>query len=211
MIRVRGLPGPLPAGERLLWQGAPDRRVLARKVLHIRKLIVYFACIAIWMGCSKIAQGTPLGEAALKTLFVLLVGAVPVGLVAVYSWLVARNTIYTITNRRVALHIGLALPVTINLPFAQIASADLSRRADGSGDLSVTLNGHNRFAYIVLWPHARPWRFAPARPTLRALPDALAVAQLLARALAASADMAAPVLQGAPAATSSVPHATMPA
>ena len=31
-----GLPEPLPRGERLLWQGAPDWRVMAREAMHLR-------------------------------------------------------------------------------------------------------------------------------------------------------------------------------
>ena len=40
-----GLPEPLPAGERILWQGAPDWRALAVHVFHVRKLAAYFAGI----------------------------------------------------------------------------------------------------------------------------------------------------------------------
>ena len=49
----------------------------------------------------------------------------PLALAYAYAWLVARSSVYSITNRRVVLHIGLALPVTLNLPLAQVASADV--------------------------------------------------------------------------------------
>ena len=42
---VRGLPEPLPPGETLLWQGAPDWRVLARHGFHLRQLVGYFGVI----------------------------------------------------------------------------------------------------------------------------------------------------------------------
>ena len=42
-----GLPEPLPAGEHVLWQGAPDWRTLARHVFHVRTLVVYFAVILV--------------------------------------------------------------------------------------------------------------------------------------------------------------------
>ena len=32
---VTGLPEPLPAGERVLWQGSPDWRALAREAFHL--------------------------------------------------------------------------------------------------------------------------------------------------------------------------------
>jgi len=33
---VPGLPGPLPAGEALLWQGRPSFEGLAKRALHLR-------------------------------------------------------------------------------------------------------------------------------------------------------------------------------
>ena len=33
---IRGLPGDLPEGEKILWQGAPDARTFARSALHTR-------------------------------------------------------------------------------------------------------------------------------------------------------------------------------
>ena len=37
-----GLPEPLPPGERIVWQGAPDWRVLALHAYHLRQLAGYF-------------------------------------------------------------------------------------------------------------------------------------------------------------------------
>jgi hypothetical protein len=210
-MSLRGLPSPLPAGERLLWQGAPDWRVLARSALHVRKLALYFSLIAAWVTLSSVSSGAAPAETALALLRAAALGAVPVGLAALYAWAVARGSVYTITSQRVVLHIGLALPVTMNLPFAQIMSADLNGRADGSGDISLTLGKGDRLSWIVLWPHARAWRLAAPQPTLRALRDVQKAGQILSRALAASADMAVPVLEGAPAPAVAPAHATMAA
>ena len=38
-----GLPEPLPAGERVLWQGKPDWKRLANEAFHVRQVAVYFA------------------------------------------------------------------------------------------------------------------------------------------------------------------------
>ena len=38
-----GLPSALPAGEHVVWQGAPDWRSLAVQAFHVRKIAVYFA------------------------------------------------------------------------------------------------------------------------------------------------------------------------
>ena len=54
--RPSGLPGPLPDGETLLWRGAPDWRVLARDTLHVRAMAVYFALIAAGAACRPRAR-----------------------------------------------------------------------------------------------------------------------------------------------------------
>ena len=66
---------------------------------------------------------------------------------------------------------------------------------DGTGDIALQLGKGDRVAYLILWPHARPWRLAKAEPMLRAIPHADRVAQVLARALAAAADAPAPALE----------------
>ena len=38
--------------------------------------------------------------------------------------------------------------------------------SDGAGDIALTLLPGQRIAYMVLWPHARPWRLAKAQPVL---------------------------------------------
>ncbi|MDO9489417.1 MAG: PH domain-containing protein, partial [Sphingomonadaceae bacterium] len=42
---VRGLPGRLPQGEHILWQGSPDWRSLARTVFHVRAITLYFTAL----------------------------------------------------------------------------------------------------------------------------------------------------------------------
>jgi hypothetical protein len=87
----------------------------------------------------------------------------------------------------VVLRFGVAIPMAFNLPFRQIKTAGLRRHADGSGDIPLKLMGVERIAYVVLWPHARPWHFAPAEPMLRAIANPARVAEILAGALAADA------------------------
>lgn len=195
----------------MLWQGAPDARVLARTALHTRKLALYFGLLACWAGASAALAGEGAAASALSLLKFAGVGAVPIILALVYAWAVSRGTVYTITNRRVVLHIGLALPVTLNLPFARVAAADVKAAADGSGDLSLSLSGRDRFAYAVLWPHARPWRFTNPQPTLRCLADVQLAAQVLARALAAASGMAAPVMASDTHSPAMAQHATIAA
>lgn len=188
----RGLPERLPAGERLLWQGAPDWRRLAQDAFHIRGLALYFGAIVAFCLASAVMGGRPLHETAVSTALLAGAAMVPIGFLTAYAWLVSRSTVYTVTDQRIVLQLGLALPMTINLPYRKIEAAAVKPRANGSGDISLLLNPEDKLAYLVLWPHARPWRLKRPEPMLRAIPDANRVGQLLARALAASADMPAP-------------------
>jgi len=184
---VPGLPERLPEGETLLWQGRPGWRGLARGALHVRGIGIYFMLLALWRGAAVTSDGGSGIEAASAALTMLLVGALPIGFLLLYAWFAARDALYTITSRRVVMRVGLALPVTINLPFALIEGAALLRRADGSGDIVLRLVKGHRASWLALWPHARPWRFTQPEPMLRALADAEGVAHVLGRALAASA------------------------
>jgi hypothetical protein len=79
-----------------------------------------------------------------------------------------------------------------------IGAADLRMRADGSGDVIVTTLPGQRVSWLALWPHARPWRITRPLPMLRGLAQASVPAQILARALAASAAMPVPPVESAP-------------
>jgi hypothetical protein len=114
---------------------------------------------------------------------------VPIGLLALYAWASARSTIYSITTRRVVVRTGVALPMTVNIPFAVIGGAALAQAPDGTGDIALEIMPPHRVSWIALWPHTRSWRITRPQPALRGLAEPEAVARLLARALAASAAM----------------------
>ena len=178
----RGLPGPLPEGETVLWQGAPRVAALMRHGLHARLVVAYFAGAAVLAALAAWAQGRTLGSAAVS---VGLIGAgllAVLGLIRLLAILIARTTLYTITTRRVVMQIGIALPVTLNIPFGIVEGAGLKTNPDGTGDIPLTLGGDGRIGILHLWPHARPWRLSRPEPMLRAVPDAAQVAAILARA-----------------------------
>ncbi|WP_421854993.1 photosynthetic complex putative assembly protein PuhB [Novosphingobium sp.] len=173
---IRGLPGDLPPGEAILWQGTPDAWVFARSALGARWIGGYFALLVGW----ALVSGTPLG-ALLTAGF----GVLAMGLTYGFALLVARSTVYTITNRRVVLRIGVALSKCINLPLVKLGGADLRGLGAGYGDIALTLQGPSMLGYAMLWPHARPFRLAKPQPMLRALPNAAEAAGILAKATAA--------------------------
>ena len=181
---VRGLPGHLPAGEVLLWQGAPSWWALACHALHLRAVAGYFAVLLTWRAAAGWSGSpTELG-ASMLPLFGLTAGAL--ALTAAFAWLTAKTTVYSVTNRRVVLRYGMALPKAVNVPFALVLGAGLRTNPGGTGDIPLSLERAGKLPYPLMWPHVRPWRISRAQPMLRAIPDAALVAQRLSRALAAA-------------------------
>jgi len=179
---VCGLPEQLPPGEKLLWQGSPDWRALALRAFHVRKLVVYFAALLVLRVMVLLGgESTPL-QMALSALWMVALGVVAVGSITLVAWLSARAAVYTITDKRIVMRIGIVLTLTFNLPFKRIESAGLHLDADGSGDIPLTLAGGDRIAWLNLWPHARPWRLTQPEPMLRCVPRAAEVARLLSQA-----------------------------
>lgn len=182
---VRGLPGHLPDGENIAWQGSPGWVPITRRVFHAPLVAGYFAVLVGW-ALIGVADGQRTLATALPGIGVTLgVGATAVGLLAALGWLTARATIYTITNRRVVLRFGVALPKCVNLPFSQIVAAGLQVHADGSGDLPLRLT-ETRLGFIHLWPNVRPWRVGTPEPMLRGVAEPERVARLLTDALLAA-------------------------
>lgn len=185
-----GLPASLPEGERVLLLAKPSWRSLAIHAFHARKIGVYCAAILAWRVGAALAGGKSLGGALGDAAGVAPLAALGVLLPIALAYAYGRTTVYTLTDRRIVLRSGVALPVTFNLPFARIEAAALRRYADGTGDIPLKLAGHTRLAFAHLWPSARPWRINNPEPMLRALPDVDAFAQALSRALAAAHGMA---------------------
>ncbi|MBC8056203.1 MAG: PH domain-containing protein [Rhizobiales bacterium] len=193
-----GLPEPLPRGERILWQGSPDWRVMAREALHTRMLSIYFGVLLAWRGATVLGNGGSLLDAGVAVLWLLPFAVLAIAVLTLMAWLIARTSVYTVTDKRVVMRIGVVLNITFNLPHAQIESAGLRSNPDGSGDLTLLLADTDRIAYVHLWPHARPWHVKRTQPMLRALPDVRGVAALLSAALADSAGVARSALPPQP-------------
>lgn len=179
---VPGLPEELPPGESILWQGAPDWKRFAVRALHARKLAIYFAALLLLRLTQRPDITSQLG-------FVLL-AAVGIGLVLLLAWLMARSTLYTITNRRIVMRFGIALPMSINLPFKIVDSIDLHLHDGKAGDVAIRPAMNRKLSYIVTWPHVRPWRFSPIQPMMRCLDDADEAARILVDAISLQTDKA---------------------
>jgi hypothetical protein len=181
---IPGLPGHLPPGETLLWQGSPARWPLARQALRLVPVAIYFGVLLVWQCVSALRSHDSLQQVAHAIAIPLLLGAAVLGLLSLIGWAAARATVYSITSHRVVIRHGIALPMSLNLPFVHISSASLGMHGDGTGDVALTLSKPQRVGYLLSWPHVRPGHYIQPQPTLRALADAPRAAQVLAAALA---------------------------
>ena len=175
------LPADIPEGERVLWYGRPEWVSLARNAYRGDLVAAYFGALAVWNAVVDSEAGSM--AAAIAVGKTLALGAVCLGLLGLLAWLSARTTLYVITSRRVVMKIGIALPIFFNLPHSTIVSAALRTYRGGTGDIPLTLTPGRRIAYLHLWPHARPFCFSAPQPSLREVPDAHDVADILAGAL----------------------------
>jgi len=177
-----GLPEPLPAGETILWQGAPSWQAMAKHVYRLQWLAVYFAVIVV-LQIFSVAGGEGGLAAAWSSValavVLALIGLLFVGLLAYWS---ATTTMYTLTNRRIVMRVGIVLTITFNLPYKSLKSADLKLYKDGTGDIPMQIATEDKIAFFHLWPHARPWRLAKPEPMMRCIPQAQQVATLLTEA-----------------------------
>jgi hypothetical protein len=180
-----GLPERLPANEKILWQGSPDARVLARSAFHIRKLALYFVALVALQAANVAADGASVADVLLALVWPAGLSALALLGVWTLAWLTARTAVYTVTDRRVVMRIGIVLTLTFNLPLRTIESAAMRQGSGGHGDIVLALKGPDHIAWLHLWPHARPWHLTRTQPMLRALPQVADVAALLQRAWSA--------------------------
>lgn len=195
----------LPEGERLLWEGQPSWRGLALRVFHLPLITTYFVLLFAGRTLAGVLSGQPLEAALAGGTGVFVPAAIVLPVLAVLALLYCRTTRYSLTSRRMLLQFGAVLPMTLNLPLAQIARADLKVYRDGSGDLPLGVNSEQRLSYLLLWPHVRPWRLNKVEPMLRSVPNARHVAELLGQALAEASPV--PAQATPPAAAESDPIA----
>lgn len=182
---VRGLPAPLPAGETLLWQGAPEWCRLAIDAFHVRKVAAYFGLLLAWSLAVSITEDRAPAAAVAAALWPIGLGCAAVAILAALALICARVTVYSVTTKRVVLRHGVAVSMSVNLPFNCIESASCKLLPGGCANLALKLAGADtRIAYFGLWPHARPWHIAHPQPMLRAVPDGERAARVLADALA---------------------------
>ena len=172
-----GLPEDLPRNEYIVWQGRPDWRQLAIEAFHVRKIAIYFAVMVLWQWISLL-ESNAAGMDMLKQL------GTSIGLallaLAVLSWSAywsAQATMYTLTNKRIIMRIGIVLSLTFNLPLKKITACDLQLLNKQTGNIALGIATDSPIGWLNLWPHVRAWRVASPQPTLRCVPQAESLAK----------------------------------
>lgn len=184
---IRGIPAVLPKGETLLWQGGPAWPAHAVHAYHVRKVAIYFAILLVWRIVVGVNEGHTMGAIGLSCLWIAGLGTFTSGVLALLAWLSARTTVYSITSERFVLRHGIAVPITMNVPYALLEGADLRVYRGGSGDICLKLRRDQRVGYLVTWPHLRPGRITRPQPSFRSLRQPQEAAAILAKAIAAYA------------------------
>ena len=182
--RVRGVSEALPPGERILWEGAPNARALARHLFFFRPLSAYLGAMVLWWVAVNRTQVNTEQFWATLGIQLMLVGGVIGG-----AWLLARTiangTTYAITDRRIVMRFGVIFPLTINVPLHYVEGASAREFSDKTGQIAVQLTKKESIAWIVLFPHVRPFEFSQPQPLLRGLTDPVKVGEVLRAAVLA--------------------------
>jgi Bacterial PH domain len=180
---VRGLPGDLPEGETILWQGAPDWVLLALDAFKLRWIIGYFLALVAWRTINGVMKGVDIGTSLATALAIMPLAGLAIAIFCFLAWLNSRSTVYTITSQRVVMRFGAALTKAINIPFKIIESASADVKQNGSGVVAVKLLAPNKIPMLLLWPHRKPGTMRNAEPAFRCIKDAAICAPILAEAL----------------------------
>jgi hypothetical protein len=180
---VRGLPGDLPEGETVLWQGKPDWVLLAMDAFKLPWLFAYFTVLGAWRFTSAVLQGGEPVAALTNALAVTPLAMVAILIFVFFAWINSRTTVYTITNRRIVMRFGAALTKAINIPFKIIESASSKVKPNGRGVVAIKLAPPNKIPLLLLWPHRKPGTWRHPEPAFRSIKDANICAPILGEAL----------------------------
>jgi hypothetical protein len=153
---------------------------LALHAFHVRKLAVYFLLMLALQ--ALFMHGQPLKLVLPSVLTSAMLALTALGMLTAIAWFASHTCLYTLTNKRVVMRVGIVLTMTFNLPLSCLSAAAIKSRGRGCGDIALRIKGPDRIAYLHLWPHARAWHLRHPEPSLRCVPQAQAVGQKIMQA-----------------------------
>ena len=110
----------LAPGETVVWAGNPEWRRVARDAVHLRGISAYFGLLFVLDAYQAWMKAIPLQQALHDSVPLVAITALALAILTATAWMIGRSR-YTITNRRVILRYGLALPATLSIPMSQVA------------------------------------------------------------------------------------------
>lgn len=177
-----GLPEQLPRNEYVIWQGQPDWKQLAVDAFHVRKITAYFAFMVFLQCVHLVDANTAWLDMAKQLGTSICLALIALGLLTWSAYLSSKATIYTLTNKRVVMRIGIVLSLTFNVPLKKIVASDLLILKNHVGNIALGISTDSPIGWLNLWPHVRAWRINSPQPTLRCIPQAEGVGQFILQA-----------------------------
>jgi hypothetical protein len=176
-----GLPEALPADEKIVWQGSPSWHALAVHAFHVRKVIGYFGLMLAWQALSLRSDGADWISLAIDLTKSVTLVSVALCLLCMVAWWSASTTMYTLTDKRLVMRVGIVLSLTFNFPLRCIRSAHVKDLGHDMADIALQLPEGDRIGWFHLWPHQRAWHLRHPQPTLRCVTQAAQFSALLQR------------------------------
>ena len=177
-----GLPEKLPRNEYVIWQGQPDWKQLAVDAFHVRKILVYFTVMVALQLVHLVDSDASVLDIVKQVGTSIFLAAVALGLLIWSAYLSSQATIYTLTNRRIVMRIGIVLSLTFNLPLKKIVSCDFMAFKNQTGNIAIGIASDSPIGWLNLWPHVRAWRINAPQPTLRCVAQAERIGHLIMQA-----------------------------
>mgnify|MGYP003343403497 FL=1 len=132
----------------MLWQGAPQPWALALAAFRVRAVAIYFAALMAWRGFVTITDGGSWRSAIEEAVGLAPLAAGALAILSIIAYISARTTLYTITDRRIVMRYGMALPLTMNIPFKSIEAASVTHHRDGTGDIALNVRDEIGRAHV---------------------------------------------------------------
>ena len=152
-LNAANLAENLPADEVLIWQGRPEANAIAIRAMYLWYVVAYLLGLVVLRTGYLIMGDAPISEWSALLAWQLIASLFVVGVIVGISALYGKTTIYSLTNRRLILRTGAAVPIHVNFPLEQIASADLKVFSDGTGDIALKLENSDKLYWLLLWPN----------------------------------------------------------
>jgi hypothetical protein len=186
--RIDGVAEPLPEGERILWSAKPDQWIFTRRLMRLDWVFAWFAALSAGRAYFAWSAGGGMGEMLIAASGQLPLALFGLGLLSALGIAMARSTSYVVSSHRVVLQVGVALPITFNVPLRFIDSVAIRTRKGKAGDVILTLCQGANVKALALWPHSQGWRHDSVQPLMRDISESALneLKPILAKVLEAS-------------------------